>query len=93
MLVRFTANGKKLAGVSRGRAFFIASATFGDFFKCRGLDRGNYSGKRREVGRGTWPVCLVAPAIDMDDLGAIKDELLAMIGDGSDEGEADAATQ
>ena len=39
------------------------------------------------------PVCLVAPAIDMDDLGAIKDELLAMIGDGSGEEEADAATE
>lgn len=30
------------------------------------------------------PVCLVAPPIDMDDLGAIKDELLAMIGEGSE---------
>lgn len=36
------------------------------------------------------PVCLVAPAIDINDLGAIKDELLAMLGEGSEEESADA---
>ena len=36
------------------------------------------------------PVCLVAPAIDMDDLGAIKDELLGMLGEGADPDTADA---
>jgi hypothetical protein len=36
------------------------------------------------------PVCLVAPAIDINDLGAIKDELLAMLGEGSEEEAADA---
>lgn len=36
------------------------------------------------------PICLVAPAIDMDDLGAIKDELLAMIGEGSETEEENA---
>ena len=36
------------------------------------------------------PVCLVAPAIDISELGAIKDELLAMLGEGSESGEADA---
>ena len=37
------------------------------------------------------PVCLVAPAINMDDLGAIKDELLAMLGDGSEESAEEGA--
>lgn len=36
------------------------------------------------------PVCLIAPAIDINDLGAIKDELLAMLGEGSEEEEAEA---
>jgi hypothetical protein len=36
------------------------------------------------------PVCLVAPAIDISELGAIKDELLAMLGEGSEEEAADA---
>ena len=36
------------------------------------------------------PVCLIAPAIDVDDLGAIKDELLAMLGEGADGEAADA---
>ncbi len=36
------------------------------------------------------PVCLVAPAIDISELGAIKDELLAMLGEGAEPDEADA---
>ena len=35
------------------------------------------------------PVCLVAPAIDINDLGTIKDELLAMLGEASDDEAAD----
>ena len=30
------------------------------------------------------PVCLVAPAIDISELGAIKDELLAMLGEATE---------
>ena len=34
------------------------------------------------------PVCLFAPPIDLDDLGSIKDDLLAAIGEGDGEGDA-----
>ena len=36
------------------------------------------------------PIALFAPAIDINELGAIKDELLAMLGEAGDSDEADA---